>query len=450
MIKEHELIGKPVISHTGQKLDPVVGVLVDSEALRLIALTISADKDDPRVIPFEGISIGNDAIIVNQGIEAALVSSWAQAQEAFKTGAYRGREVLSTSGERLGTLADLCFDNTTGLVVGIETSKGAVADLRGRTHIPMPGIRIGEKVLVEPQALLASQTVSSALNQVVSSLGAVVGEAGNSLKTVAREASNVVGGAGSNAIGLARNKFEANQMRYVIGRAVPQVFKIDNELSIDAGATITESQANRAAERGTLLALFLATGGSSIRESWKRAKDLASQTFERLRGASEVSENSDLNGLEATLGFSVSRTVGEINSPIIREGETVTKDVIQRAAIERYGADLINAVFGEMNPAPSFEDLNQPKDDPSILTLDDDGNPNVQAEEESVIRSALGKTVNQPVFSYDGQTIITPDEPLTSELLEQIRDKGIVPELSAALDADQNNHSGSHTRSDKV
>ena len=210
MIKEHELIGKPVVNHNGQKLDPVVGVLLDHEAIRLIALTISTDKDDPRVIPFEGISIGLDAIIVNQGIEAAPVSSWAQARDAFLSGAYRGREVLSTDGERLGTLGDLCFDNMTGLVVGVEVSKGAVADLRGRTYIPNPGIRIGEKVLVEPQALLASQIVSSALNQVVSSLGVVVGEAGNSLKTVARGASNVIGAAGT-TIGLVRNKFETNQ-----------------------------------------------------------------------------------------------------------------------------------------------------------------------------------------------------------------------------------------------
>ncbi len=448
MIKEHELIGKPVVSHTGQKLDPVVGVLLDSEALRLIALTISADKENPRVIPFEKISIGNDAIVINQGIEAALVSSWAQAQEAFKTGAYRGREVLSTSGERLGTLADLCFDKTTGLVVGIEISKGAVADLRGRTYIPMPGIRIGEKVLVEPQALLASQTVSSVLNQVVSSLGEVVSTAGNSLKTAALEASNVVGGASSSAIGLARNKFEANQMRYVVGRTVPQAFKIDNDLSIDAGEAITQAQATRAAEHGTLMALFLATGGSSIRESWQRTKDLATQALERLRGTSEVTETSELNGLDATLGFSVSRAVGDVNSPIIKEGETVSQDTIQRAATERYGADLINAVFGEMNPAPSFEELHQPKDDSSVLALDDDGNPNVQAEEESVIRSALGKTLNHAVVSHDGQTIITPDEPITGAMLEQARDKGVVPEVSAALDADRNNQEGS--KSDKT
>ncbi len=437
MIKEHELIGKPVVSHNGQKLDSVVGVLLDSEALRLIALTIGTNKDDPRVIPFEGISIGLDAIIINQGIEAAPVSSWAQAQEAFLTGAYRGREVFSTSGERLGILSDLCFDKTTGLVVGIEISKGAVADLRGRTYIPMPGIRIGEKVLVEPQALLASETITSALNQVVSNLGVVVGEAGNSLKTVARGASNVIGAAGTK-IGLARSKFETNQIHYVIGRTVPQTFKIDENLSITAGELITEAQATRAAENGTLLALFLASGGSSIRERWQRAKDLASQTFERLRGSSEVAEDSGGNELEVTLGFTVSRAVGNPSQPIIHEGETVNKDTIQKAAFERYGADLINAVFGEMNPAPSFDELHQPKDDPSILALDDDGNPNVQAEEESVVRAALGKTVNRPIFSDDGQTIIATDEPITSELLEQARDKGIMPELSAALDV---NHS---------
>ncbi len=449
MIKEHELIGKPVVRHDGQKLDAVLGVLLDQPGSHILALTLTSDKGNPRAVPFTGISIGPDAIIVDQGIDAMSVSSWSQAQEAFLSGAYRGREVLSSSGERLGTLAELCFDQTTGQVVGIEISKGAVADLRGRTYIPNPGIKIGEKVLVEPQALLASEIVVSALNQVVTGLGAVVSDASNSLKTVARGASNVIGAAGT-TIGLARSKFETNQMRFVTGRTVPQVFKIDDTLSIAPNEPITEAQAARAAENGTLLALFLAAGGSSIRDSWQRTKDLASQTIERLRGNSDETATTALDGLEVTVGLTVSRAVGDLGQPIIREGETVTKEIVQRAAEERYGADLINAVFGEMNAAPSFDELNQPKDDPSILALDDDGNPNVQAEEESVIRSALGKTVNQPVFSYDGQTIITPDEPLTSELLEQVRDKGVVPELSAALDADQNIRSSNHNRSDKA
>jgi uncharacterized protein YrrD len=448
MIKEHELIGKPVVLHDGQKLGSVIGVLLDSEASRLMALTINGEKDNPRAIPFEGIRIGSDAVVVDQGIEEKPVSSWSKAQTEFLTGAYRGREVLSTSGERLGSLADLCFDETTGQLVGIEISKGTVADLRGRTYIPAPGIRVGEKVLIEPQALAASETISSALNQVVSGIGTVVSDASNSIKSVAREASNVIGAA-SGAIGLARTKLETNQMRYVIGRSVTQTFQLSDNLSISPGEIILEHQATRAAEEGKLLALFLAAGGSSVRDSWQRAKDLASQTLERLRGSNDA-EASGLNGLEVTLGFTVSRAVGDVNSPIIREGETVSKDTIKRASEERYGADLINAVFGEMNAASSFEDLNQPKDDPSILALDDDGNPNVQAEEESVIRSALGKTVNRPVFSYDGKTIVTPDEPITSDLLEQARDKGVMPELSAALDTDQNNHAGNRNRSDEA
>jgi uncharacterized protein YrrD len=436
MIKEHELIGKPVVLYDGQKLAPVSGVLLNADGSGLMALTLEGEKDNPRAIAFEGISIGTNAIIVGQDAKVVALSSWAQAQTAMAAGAYRGREVLSSAGEHLGTLTELYFNEKSGALVGIDVSKGALADLRGRTHIPSPGIRIGEKVLVEPEALGASQNVSSALNQVVSGLGTVVSDASHSIKSVALEASNVIGVAGSGAIGMARNKFEANQLRFVIGRSVPQAFQVDEHLTIAPNETILESQATRALEQGKLLGLFLTAGGSSIRDSWQRAKDLAAQTLERLRGGSETSQTSEPNGLEATLGFTVSRTVGDVNQPIIHEGETVTTDTIKRANEERYGADLINAVFGEMNPAPSFDDLHQPKDDASILALDDDGNPNVQAEEESVVRFALGQTLNRPFFSYDGQTILTSDEPITSELLEQARNKGVMPELSAALEAE--------------
>jgi uncharacterized protein YrrD len=449
MIKEHEFIGKPVVLHDGQKLGSVNGVLLNADGSRLMALTLEGEKDNPRAVAFEGVNIGSDAVIVGQDTKVVALSDWSQAQTELATGPYRGREVLSTTGEHLGTLAELCFDEKSAALVGIDISKGALADLRGRTHIPSPGIRIGEKVLVEPEALLASQTVSSALNQVVSSLGTVVSDAGKSIKSVAREASNVIGVAGSSAIGKARNTLEANQLRFVTGRSVPQAFQVDEHLTIAPNETISEHQATRALDQGKLLALFLAAGGSSVRDSWTRAKDLAAQTLERLRGGSQTGQDSEPNGLEATLGFMVSRAVGDPSQPIIREGETVTADTILKANQERYGADLINAVFGEMNPAPSFEELNQPKDDPSILALDDDGNPNVQAEEESVIRSALGTTVNRPVFSYDGQTIVTPDQPITSELLEQARDKGVMPELSAALESKQNKLS-SNNRSDKT
>ncbi len=46
MIKEHELIGKPVVLHDGQKLGSVIGLLLDREASRLMALTITLNGFD--------------------------------------------------------------------------------------------------------------------------------------------------------------------------------------------------------------------------------------------------------------------------------------------------------------------------------------------------------------------------------------------------------------------
>jgi hypothetical protein len=180
--------------------------------------------------------------------------------------------------------------------------------------------------------------------------------------------------------------------------------------------------------------LFLSAGGTDILNAFAHAKGIAAEALDKLRGHSHSDQ--DLGSLEVTVGYTVSRTVnGATNTPIILAGETVSLETIHRAAIELFEADLINSVFGEMNPSPSFENItDDPKANLAVQTLDGDGNPNVQAEDQAALRSAMGQPVPHAVLDADGGEILKTGEIITGDLLKHARAAAVLSELGVAVE----------------
>jgi uncharacterized protein YrrD len=462
MIKGEQLIGKPVFTRTGQKLEPVRKVILNLTETQIIALMIDGEggKNDPRAISFEGIeTIGPDAIIVAEGVRGLPPASWPEVLNRLNEPAYVGRDVMTATGEHLGQIADLCFNEFTGRLEGIEISRGSLADIQGRLFVAAAGVVIGESIVVEQLALDQAIAVPGAVSRAVSNAGSslagavsgVVTGVGDSLKgaissavsTAGHAVSGVVSNAASSAGGAiqaaasgafdhAKERLEANQMRYVIGRDASYAVKGHaGQVIVGPGETITESHAKQALEQGMLQALFLSAGGAGILNAFAHAKDMAAQTLDKLRGNS----HQDLGNLEVTVGYTVSRTVyGATDTPIILAGETVSLETIRRAASESFGADLINAVFGEMNPSPSFDDItDDPKADLAVQMLDGDGNPNVQAEDQAALRSALGQPVPRAVLDADGGEVLKTGEVITNDLLEHARTEAVLSELGVAV-----------------
>ena len=155
MIKGEQLVGKSVFTRTGQKLGPVQKVILDVPGKQIIALMIDGEggKNDPRAISFESIeTIGPDAIIVSEGVGGLPPVSWPEVLNRLNEPAFQGREVMTTTGEKLGHLADLCFNEFTGKLVGIEISRGVLTDIEGRIFVAADGVVIGETIVVEHSA----------------------------------------------------------------------------------------------------------------------------------------------------------------------------------------------------------------------------------------------------------------------------------------------------------
>ena len=459
MIYGEQIVGKSVFSRTGQKLNPVKAVVLDTEGKQIIALRIEGEngQNDPRAIPFEGIeTIGPDAIIVAEGIRGLPLAAWPEVLNRLAEPAFRGREVMTETGEKLGHLADLCFNELSGKLVGIEIIRGALAGLRGRMFLDASGVRLGETVLVDQATFAQATTVPNAVERAVSNAGSslagvvtgvgdsfkgavssAVSSAGHAVSNVVSNAASQAGGAiqsaASGAFDHAKELLEANQMRYVIGRDASYAVKNHAGQVVGSGETITEAHAKQALEQGSLQQLFLSAGGTSLLDGFAQAKGVATQTLDKILGHSQPDQ--DLGSLEAAIGYTVSRTVyGATDIPIILAGETVGFESIRRAVNESFGADLINAVFGEMNPSPSFADIDDdPKADLAVQMLDGDGNPNVQAEEQAGLRSAIGQPLPQAVLDANGGEIFKPGEEITHDLLEHARSKAVLSELSVAV-----------------
>jgi hypothetical protein len=161
--------------------------------------------------------------------------------------------------------------------------------------------------------------------------------------------------------------------------------------------------------------------GVSVRCGWKR-KSVLSEAAEDGVVVSQVG----LTGCRA--GFH------QADTPIILEGESVSLETIRRVASESFGADLINAVFGEMNPSPSFENItDDSKANLAVQMLDGDGNPNVQAENQAALRSAIGQPVPRAVLDANGGEVLKTGEVITNDLLEHARAEAVKSELSVVF-----------------
>jgi uncharacterized protein YrrD len=404
--------------------------VIDRFGQRIVALMADGEGgiDDPRAIPFETIeSIGTDAIIVVDGVHGLSPEVWTEITDLLAEPPYQGREVMSTSGTRLGTLAELCFDEVSGQLEGIEVSKGVLSDLQSRTFIPSNNIVVGETIMVEPLALEDSTVVDGTLGQAVKNVGAaVVLTASETVKSVTRGANEV--------LDRAKIWLAINQTRYAIGReASSDVIGVDQQIIVRQGEMISEAQATLAAEHGVLAALFLSAGGGGIRLALEGGKNLVSGVLTQISGG--LAKDVEMFGREATLGYIASRTVyGSSDEPIIAAGETVTLETIERARTERFEADLMNAVFGELNAKPSFDDItDDPKAELAVLALDTDGNPNVHAEDEALLHGAIGEIIQHSVHDANGKTIVKAGAVMTSDLLERARTEAILPELTVAV-----------------
>jgi len=159
--KGKDLLGLMVVGHAdGTQLGRVKDMIFDQETDQVVALVLS-DKDlfgliDAQIVPWHQVrSVGSDVILVESSeSKLRLQDDECMRDLANRETSLSGTQIITTEGQHLGTLADMCIDEASGRVVGYEVSGGFVTDtLRGKKFLPAPpGLLVGKDVAVAPPA----------------------------------------------------------------------------------------------------------------------------------------------------------------------------------------------------------------------------------------------------------------------------------------------------------
>lgn len=160
MERSSEVLGLPVIAfENGKKLGDIKDIVYCPKKREIKGFILENRGFDrrKRMLLFKDVlNIGKDAIIA-QGPDCVVPVRESGAGEGTgDEGGILGLKIYSRSGENLGVVKDVLFDQKTGLVEGVEASDGLIQDIiQGRKLVPLFGkVEFGsETLLVDREAV---------------------------------------------------------------------------------------------------------------------------------------------------------------------------------------------------------------------------------------------------------------------------------------------------------
>lgn len=137
MIKRQSIIGLPVIEEsTGKKLGIVQDIYTSNHNTQLEGILISTKGWGGKTvgIPFEGITIGYDAVITEGGLKSSSQQVLGNKSELKRL---LNKKVVREDGKELGVISDIILDPLSGRITGLELSESVIGDLiSGRQILP--------------------------------------------------------------------------------------------------------------------------------------------------------------------------------------------------------------------------------------------------------------------------------------------------------------------------
>jgi len=125
------LVGQPVIAReSADRLGAVDGVVIDPEARRVVAVQLGANKSC-RFVGWDEISaIGPDAVMVSSSAGVRETEGPLEERAAAGNAGLLGKRLLDDAGDELGTVDDVEFDDTTGVVEHLRAGDEPIAGER--------------------------------------------------------------------------------------------------------------------------------------------------------------------------------------------------------------------------------------------------------------------------------------------------------------------------------
>ncbi|MZP29292.1 hypothetical protein GTO91_06170 [Heliobacterium undosum] len=206
MLASKSLLTRPIVSlDEGQRLGTVRGLVVDPEALEVVALQVDQKGlfREQKIIPYTKVhSIGDDAIVIDRSSQVQRATNLPHLFELIKSKTVIiGSKVLTTLGQKIGVVEEYYFDRRTGKLLTIEI-RGHFGEgwFNSRALLPATAIRTisPAMVLVYEDALDQLTPVESAFEGTVKKVSEQTDRFWTSTVSLSKEWGSAIG----RAIGL--------------------------------------------------------------------------------------------------------------------------------------------------------------------------------------------------------------------------------------------------------
>jgi len=169
MHKVNDLFGTEVINQTtGDHIAPVRDIVLAADLRQIAALILGPGGlfNDELVVRWPAIISLGDVIVVTVTTPLLTIKEDAEVAELRKLAVrISGVAVITTTGDRLGTVSDIGFDDQ-GRVLGYEINQGGLGSLIGHRFLPSEHVQT-----VGKDAIISTTTALSSLKEFELALG---------------------------------------------------------------------------------------------------------------------------------------------------------------------------------------------------------------------------------------------------------------------------------------
>lgn len=348
MRKGKTVIGKDVLSLAdGMRLQSVKDLILGEGNDEIVALLVDEGGllSSSTVVPIEAVNhFGKDAVVIADASAVVSASNYPRVKAILdRKESLVGKRVFTTTGEQLGKVGDMYFDEATGRIVGLEVSGGAVGDLtRGTSYLASEEIqRSGPDVLfVDPSA---AETLEAQVGGLQGALGTAKEKVGQVATDAREKAGQVASDAGSQ---------EQDPQTALIGRrSGMDVMDENGGVVVANGQRITAEHVEAAEQSGNLEVLKQAVTAGERQEIADRVgadveklSDAAGNVWDRF--TTKLSEVTDAQGnrvdeqqtkaklseISDAIGRPVTKVILDRDDEVILDlGDIITHQAVQQA-----------------------------------------------------------------------------------------------------------------------
>lgn len=335
MQKGKSVMGRDVLSlATGARIHSVKDILIGADNDRVVALLVDEGGllGTSTVVPFDAVqSFGRDAVVINEENSVIAASSDPEVK-VILDGNHKllGKTVFTEDGQKVGSIADLYFDEQSGRITGFEITGGILGDLaKGSSFLGSDEVRLAGRDVV-----FVSSSGAEAVENQVGGLQGAVAKAGEKVSSAAQP-----------------SEPQSPEAALVGRRSGTDVLDERGGIVLATGQRITADHVARAKATGNLDHLYAAADAGDARERQERASeaaqkvgDTAADLWDKFtlklgeltdstgQRVDEQQTRSRLAQINDAVGRPVTKPILDRNDDVILDlGDIITHQAVQRA-----------------------------------------------------------------------------------------------------------------------